>query len=180
MAIGFPRCRRAKSINFRQKPTSRKLRPAMYLVPRMSIRTKQHLPCRDGRTSSSTPTSPATGAVDPKKGFHFGGQCFFTNGWSRNFISTILIARSDIMERRRNSLAMSVGFLSWFLLDLLKNQHPTNRNSIKAASLYALCNCFAKKGPFRGLQRRWRRTADHLVETNNPTLFGFIQNSLYL
>mgnify|MGYP006902598496 CR=1 FL=1 len=31
---------------------------------------------------------PAIGAVASKKGFHLGGQCFFTNGCSRNFIKT--------------------------------------------------------------------------------------------
>jgi len=105
LAMGFPRCRRTKSMNFRQKASSLKVSAPMYFVPRRSIRTKQHLDSRDGRTSSSTPISPAMGAVDPKKGFHFGGQCFFNNGCSRNFISTNL-HRSE--EARPEEVSTSV------------------------------------------------------------------------
>lgn len=105
LAMGFPRCRRTKSMNCRQKASSLKVSAPMYFVPRRSIRTKQHLDTRDGRTSSSTPISPAMGAVDPKKGFHFGGQCFFNNGCSRNFISTNL-HRSE--EARPEEVSTSV------------------------------------------------------------------------
>ena len=59
LAIGFPRCRRTKSINFWQKPSSSNLSPAIYFFPPKSIRTKQHLlDSTDGRTSSRMPISP--------------------------------------------------------------------------------------------------------------------------
>ena len=110
LAMGFPRCRRTKSMNFRQKASSSKLSAPMYFVPRRSIRTKQHLDSPAGRTSSSTPISPAMEAVDPKKGFHFGGQCFFNNGCSRNFISTNLHKSEEARNRRKFPL-VSVSFL---------------------------------------------------------------------